>query len=771
VVARPRLDRFADPLPDGVIARLGSRRFGHDWYTESTVWSPDGKVIATVGGDCTSRGLCLWDAASGREMYALPTTGKVPGATFSPDGKTLATAEARRGIVLWSVATGKEIKRFAGPTRADAVAFAPNSRRLAAAGPGGVIQVREVPSGLLVVELKAGENSELRRVAYAPDGKTLASAGSDGAVILWDLATGTERWRKKPHGDWAFGLAFSPDGKALASTGADSVIRVWDTSTGESLRSFGNAVKNGQLIAYSPDGRTLASPGPADEVVLWDPSTGEEKRRWPTRERWLQSVSYSPDGRTLATTGFCGSRVRLWDPDTGLELHPAVGHHALVDGIAFGPDGKTVWSAGGDKAVIRWDVVSGEGQTLCEGLPAGDSHAFAISRDRRILATAGPDGSIQLRDADGHELGTLGGHPDGVEGLALSPDGTVLASSGIDQPVRFWDVATLRELPRPAAPKGRWGCLVFSADGRKLALARGRGRRLGTGPLVVDVPTGRVILRAGSSPPDPEYRDPSAEFVSFSPDGRTLATVGNYQDKVIRFLDVATGELIGQCGHDASCRLWCSLTFSADGRLLATGPYDDDDAVHLWEVATFQEVCRLRGHHGAVTALDFSPDCRSLASGGGDATALVWDLTGRTGSGQHRTQRLSPSRLVECWEDLGGENAPAAYSAVRALAADPARSVSFLARRLLPAQPADCTRFARPFAELDADAFAVRGRTKLEVTAPSPEWTRQRRAVMALEYSASPEARQLLQTLAGAKGQSCLTGEARSALARLGDTP
>jgi WD40 repeat protein len=801
---RPRLDRFGDLLPDDVMSRLGTNRFGHDWYTESTVWSPDGMVIASLGGGSSARPLCLWEVATGRELRQLPAQDAVWAAAFSPDGKILATTENKRGIVLWDVSSGKELDRFTGQGDGVGVAFAPDGRTLAAAGRAGAIQVREVTSGCLVVELKARGEPPPMRVAYAPDGKTLASTYTNGAVILWDVATGTERWRRESHGDMAYGVAFAPDGRAFATTGADGAIRFWDTSTGASLCSIGNAVKNGLLIAYSPDGQTLASPGPADCVCLWDPSTGKEKRRWPTREKWLQSVSYSPDGRTIATTGFCGSRVRFWDPDTGQELRPAVGHNAAVDSISFSPDGKTVWSAGGDKTVIRWDVVSGEGQALANVFPVGDIHAFAISRGGRLLATAGPDGGIRLWDANGRELGALSGHAGGVEGIAFSPDGKVLASSGMDQTVRFWDVATCQERPRPEVPEGRWGCLVFSADGQKLALARGRGQRLGTGPLVVDVPTGKVILRVGTSPPAPDDRGPSAEFVSFSPDGRTLATVGNYQDKVVRFWDTATGELIGQCGGDANCRLWCSLAFSPDGRLLATGPYDYDDTVHLWEVATFQEVARLRGHHGGVTALAFSPDGRSLASGGGDATALVWDLTGRTGSGKHRTGQLSLSRLEECWEDLGGDSAPAAYSAVRDLAADPARSVPFLGRHLWPTKPEDRAWLSRPLADLDADTFEVRDRTEadpaspgraagrvlgkpregpssaearrgaerpLEKPASSPEWTRQRRAVMALEYSATPEARQLLQALATAKVESGLAREARSALARLSCTP
>jgi RNA polymerase sigma factor (sigma-70 family) len=742
---RPRLDRFGDPLPDGVIGRLGTKRFGHDWYTESAVWSPDGKIIASLGGLSSVRAICLWDAATGRESHQLAVKDAVPSAAFSPDGKTLATAEVSRGIVLWDVASGVEVGRFTGQGDGIAVAFAPDGRTLAAVGRGGVIQVREVTGGRLVVELNAGENSLVRRVAYAPDGQTLASAGSDGAVILWDLATGTARWRKKPHGGLAFGLAFSPDGKALASTGADAVIRVWDTASGESLISFGNAVKDGLLIAYSPDGQTLASPGPGDFVCLWDPSTGREKRRWHTGEQWLQSVSYSPDGRTLATTGFEGSRVRLWDPDTGRELRPAVGHNAPICGLSFSPDGKTVWSVGGDQVAIRWDVVSGEGQPLSAVRPVGQTLAFAVSHDGRTLATDGPDGSVCLWDADGHALGTLDGHAGTLHMVAFSPDGKVLASSGSDQTVRFWDVATHHELCRTEVLGSVWGCLAFSADGRKLALAGGGGAVAGSAPRVLDVQTGKEILRLEPPPPAPGVGVGWEEFVSFSPDGRTLVTIGNHQHQAARFWDVTTGKLVGHCGGDTHSHVWKSLAFSPDGRLLATGPYDRDDAVHLWEVATFQEVDRLRGHHGGVFALAFSPDGRSLASGGGDATVLVWDLTGRTGSGKRRTERLSPARLEECWEDLGGEDARAAYRAVRALAADPGRSVPFLAGRLRPTVPAD--------------------------PAGRDEWSRQRRAVMALEYAATPAARQLLQTLADAKAQSRLAGEARSALARSNGPP
>jgi hypothetical protein len=130
------------------------------------------------------------------------------------------------------------------------------------------------------------------------------------------------------------------------------------------------------------------------------------------------------------------------------------------------------------------------------------------------------------------------------------------------------------------------------------------------------------------------------------------------------------------------------------------------------------------------------------------------------------------------------------------MAAAPGRSVPFLARRLRPTQPVDPTdpawlvgdsfeaggrvserpkAAARPFTDFrEGPSFAEnqrRANRLPENPVHSPEYLRERRAVMALEYAATPEARQLLQVLAGAKVESRLAGEARMALTRLSSLP
>jgi RNA polymerase sigma factor (sigma-70 family) len=794
--ARPRVDRFGDALPEGATARLGSRRFDHSWTCDKIVWAPDGKVIATSGGFTSARRLCLWDAATGKELHDIAAQGSVPSVAFTPLGESIWALESR-GVLQWDVATGKELRRIPFPQGAWTLALSPGGDTLAVSGRDQVVHVIEVATGRPLREL-AG--LEARSLAFSPDGGALAGAGPDGLVLAWDVTTGKERWRAKAHKNFAGTVAFAPDGKSVASAGNDGTIRLWDAATGKELRTLDDKVLDGPgAVTFSPDGRILAAPGPEGTVILWDPATGKEVRRWVAGALRVSGLCFSPDGRSLATGTTRGSRIHVWDVATAKPLRTAAEHDSVVETLSFSADGKTIWSTGPDKNLIRWDLPTGEGHMLFGGEHNGMFDRAAVSPDGQLVATAGRmNGRIRLWDTQGHELAELGRHEGGFANVAFSPDGKLLVSSGQDKELRLWDVATRKQIRRLGDPADLWNTFAFSPDGRRLAVSGGAalGRFGHSLPRVLDVATGKQLAHLQGTQP--------GVLIVFSADGRLLATGDCLDDShrgpfLVSVWDSATGKQLGQVACAAKFGVAC-VALSPDGRLVAAGETEGSDVVRIWEVATRGEVACLRGHHSGVFSLAFSPDGKTLASGGGDATILLWDVSGRAIGGPIHPERLSPARLEQCWKDLQESEAAPAYRAVRALAGDPARAVPFLREHLRPVPVADPAKLKQLVADLNAKSYKVReqaeaeivklgdaavpalrkvsegnsegeGRERaerlLETLASSTERLRSWRAVAALEYSATAEARQVLERLAKGSPDSRLTTEARVALERL----
>ena len=198
-----------------------------------------------------------------------------------------------------------------------------------------------------------------------------------------------------------------------------------------------------------------------------------------------------------------------------------------------------------------------------------------------------------------------------ISEIAYSPDGTRLAVAG-GIGIWLYDAQTGQELDLFVGHTGLVESVSFSPDGRTLA----SGSTDETIRLW-DVSSGRH-LRTLTGHTD------SVRSVSFAPDGQTLASGST--DATIRLWDASSGRHIRTLtGHTGSVR---SVSFSPDGRTLASGSFRE---IRLWDVASGQHIRTLIGHTFVVTSVSFAPDGQTLASGSYDATIRLWDVS----SGQH----------------------------------------------------------------------------------------------------------------------------------------
>ncbi len=552
-------------------------------------FSPDGKLLATLGR--SDGALKLWDLTSRPVRLArqFPAYHRQwARILFTPDGTTMISGMDDNTIRLWDMGSGDRSRSRAIPVfSAGPMALSGDGRTLAVCSGGKEasritfwnIAGRQVK--LLPISLPP--EGLVQSMAFSPDGRRLVTGA--GAPVLWDVVTGRRLREYAVHTGVILGTEFSPDGTVIASCGSDGTIRLWNPESGRLLAALHGHTSRITSIAYSPGGDTLASASDDGTARLWD--TDIKRLRKAARERngyeilsagieGVRGVTFSPDGRLIAEAR--SRTIRFWSPATKTQVGrplveesgPRPGQVLLPRGLAFSADGKRLASGSTDGTVRLWDVPD------CKEIsPPLIGHQFGVSHvgfaAHGILvsgnggAAGGVPASIRLWNLASHKgLGKLTGDPMTPLGsLAISPDGTTVATGSPDQKIVLWDVA---------------------------------GRQ-------------RVATLEGTA---------NAASLAFSPDNKLIAA--GQRDGVVFLWDRASGRLLRRLDGHAGPVL--ALAFSPDSKTLASGGMDG--TIRLWNPAVSQEEATLTGHQNWIFSLAFSPDGNLLISGSPDGTVRLW---------------------------------------------------------------------------------------------------------------------------------------------------
>jgi WD40 repeat protein len=295
----------------------------------------------------------------------------------------------------------------------------------------------------------------VRGVAFTPDGTVVAAAGGntdDFAIHLWETASGESLGSLEGHSGIIWGIAFSPDGQMLASVSSDKTAKIWGWPNGTLLKSldFPGEVSS---VSFSPDGRTLAVGG-VDELqnqiqnaAIWTFSVGS----WNPVRKFseylnITTLAYSPDGRWLIGGG-ASRNIQVWQPSDGASLF-TLNHAHQVSKVAISPDSSTVATATCEAtvndvcmegAVWLWDLRTGRLIQKLKGFP-DTVESVAFSADGSSLIVAARNGTLRVYATLDNQSLFEEFSAGGIDTLALSSDGGLLATGGPNGKVQLWKI-------------------------------------------------------------------------------------------------------------------------------------------------------------------------------------------------------------------------------------------------------------------------------------------------------------------------------------------
>jgi len=478
----------------------------------------------------------------------------------------------------------------------------------------------------------AGADRQARAAKGAPAPANSVASESEAPLPQGAIARlGTTRFRPMRE---AQGVSFLPDGRTLVMTTSDGHLEYWDARSGRFLRRLQVSTRPIHQALHSPDGRFVALRGsyellrkPIQSVALVDAETGKEHLQLALEGRG-EYMAISADGSTIAV-----DHEKLGIIDTAAKTEVLIRDFspARIQSLGLSADGETV-ALGREGAVRLWRWRTGDAP---KAIPVNDG-----SRN-----------------------------PPRVESVSFSPDGALLAVGGHRKGISLIDVATgqVRHHPTLEGPESwRIQQIAFSGDGKLVATPI--EPYYGGGVAVWRCDSGKLFSRL-------EMPYESVRYIAFSPDGRLLAGVNNW-NAGMSVWDLATGEQFGRdlpghyhapsqmhflpgddrlvtAGDDGTIRVWDinassqlrmfqherdkqgrqgwirAMDVSPDGKYVASSSLDD--TVRVWETDTGREVYRLPGHgqYGGQRSVRFTPDSRRLASWGDDMRVYLWDV--RTG--------------------------------------------------------------------------------------------------------------------------------------------
>jgi eukaryotic-like serine/threonine-protein kinase len=649
---------FSEPL-----ARLDAPLAAEPALTSAS-FSPRGDRFMLSTGNRDQRAASAIFDLEGRLLLRLEhlVTDRGPRARFSPDGKSILSADPKGNAVLLDL-DGKSLASFAGdrPAPVRHLSFLPGRAGVLVAFEGDPGLHRFTLDGTARPSLSGGTDTlshpvvalkghrilvragEQRRLLFDQNGEQIAvlEHGGDpgprpafdrlgenfltatGETVTVHGSDGRPIRELKGHAGRVLGFEWSRDGKSILTRATDRKVRLY-TSQGKLLALFSDHRKAVEGAGFTPNGRIMTFS--IDGTIRFYGRDGQEEQVIPVPGGEVRDVAFlAPANRLLCGTS--GGALRLIDlfPGEGPILGPG------VTAASFAADGERLAVGFADGSVVTHD----SGRDRWDKCKAHHGEVTGVVGTSSGWVTTGDDGRIRTWSASLRPLAEILQHAGPVAGAALSKNGRFLLTVLADGTARLVGLEsdeivelTGHEGPIRGArfsPEGVQA-VTWSDDGtvRWFDLA---GQPIGT--FLVEAPV--LAVRFTSRPGRLVTLDLAGKAKLWDQKAGLLKVYGEAADRFtaiatshrseVTALGLANGSLAtGERIHEDAIR---TLALSPKGRLLATG--SDDFTARVLDRRR-RELALLEGHLGPVTEISFSLTGDKVLTLATDGTARVWFL-------------------------------------------------------------------------------------------------------------------------------------------------